>query len=330
MNSHTSGDQKKVLILGASGYLGQHIALTFLKMGWQVVGLGTRVLNSSKNFEAWGEYTYLQGDITQAHVQQSAVDVLPDVVIFCIALDHESSEKNFSRALQLNVESLWRFLEKVGKSTSRPVKMIYLSSVQVYGELSGEVCEDHDLSPRNVYGLTHLLAERVLLAGAAQGYNSAVAVRVSNGYGPPVQPTSSCWPLVLNDFCRSAFREKKVRLKSDGKPCKDFIFVDDIANGVATLATNETDVKTVNFCSGRTYNLIDLAITVTEEFGKYFGEDIPILNADDIVIPKTRDAAVSPPFVFDVGLLQKLGIRMNTHIRSGIQLLFKSLERGSQ
>ena len=48
----------------------------------------------------------------------------------------------------------------------------------------------------------------------------------------PVLKNINCWWLVLNDLCRSAKKNGKITIKSDGTALRDFIALEDILKKV--------------------------------------------------------------------------------------------------
>ena len=81
--------------------------------------------------------------------------------------------------------------------------------------------EKHKKKICNIYSLTHSMCEDLLLK-----LNSKLkshSLRLSNSYGMPVLKNINCWWLVLNDLCRSAKKNGKIIIKSDGTALRDFI-----------------------------------------------------------------------------------------------------------
>ena len=76
-------------------------------------------------------------------------------------------------------------------------------------------------------------------------------IRLSNGYGPPVFNNPGCWDLVINNFCLSAYKEKKIVISSDGTPLRDFIFIDDISNAVECVLNSNEKIININVASGK-------------------------------------------------------------------------------
>ena len=319
------GNRRRALVLGASGYLGGHISQMLLQQDWEVFGWGTREIHKHP-LNCYPHFYYKAGDVAQDSVRQMMLCCEPDIVICCVALDQKRSEQDISLALMVNVDAVWHLVAQLDGVAQKPTRFIYLSTIQVYGNLSDIVLESYEPSPINAYGLTHLMAEFAVRSFSDSKFIKPMVVRLANGYGPPIDPKARCWSLVANDFCRSAVQEKRVQLLSDGTADRDFVFADDVARAVVELARLDSQQNIFNIASGRTINLLELAFMVTNQYQERHGEKIPVVDSEGVEIYREENSSSRPSFSFDVGRIRMLGIDLNTSIEEGIQALFKSLE----
>ena len=100
--------------------------------------------------------------------------------------------------------------------------------------------------------------------------------------------TCNCWWLVLNELCKMAKKEKKIVLKSDGTPLRDFISLNDVVKLVTILIRSKrNNKKIINLASGRTYSIIELAKLFVNN--KYFKKtNIPIYFSNGIKYLKSK------------------------------------------
>jgi len=160
----------KILILGASGFLGS-ILHKILSADHQVVGTTT-----SNNFSSPGFLTF--NYTNQNSLQQLVTNVRPDSIINCIALaDVDFAEINEALALKLNFE-LPRDLSSLCESER--IRLIHISTDHFESSLSGLRESDVPI-PVNIYGKTKLLGDIALLKNS----KSAVVVR-TNFFGRSV------------------------------------------------------------------------------------------------------------------------------------------------
>jgi len=144
-------------------------------------------------------------------------------------------------------------------------RFIFASSCSNYGAAGDEfLAENAAFNPVTPYGQSKVDAEKGL-AELADDQFSPVFLRASTAYG--VSPKLR-FDLVVNNLTAWAFTTQRVRLKSDGKPWRPLVHVEDIA--MAYVAALQAPVRAVHnkaFNVGTTtenYRVRDVAELVSE------------------------------------------------------------------
>ncbi len=194
---------KKVLILGASGYIGSRLSVFFSQNEYLV----TAVVNKNFNFlkrKSWADKmnNVIAGDITDESTLALIYKSSYDTIINLISLNHHASDNiNPKKVSSINFLPNWILLEKYSKRDLN--NFIYFSTTQVYGELtSGLITEESSLNPSNIYGLTHYLSEEVCNYFNNKSDVNCIIFRLSNSFGDPVFNDNKCWSLAINSFCK--------------------------------------------------------------------------------------------------------------------------------
>ena len=122
------------------------------------------------------------------------------------------------------------------------------------------VQEDDPLDPpRNVYAVTKLAQEYLIGAWARETGGKAVALRYHNVYGPDM-PYQSPYSGVAAVFRTAVERGIAARVFEDGKPCRDFVHVQDIASAnVAALSWAGEGFRAFNVASGDPRGIAEVA-----------------------------------------------------------------------
>jgi len=272
----------KICIIGASGYVGGWITESLKNKGHDLTAVYRNEPICNHDWKS-GIQKIIVGDITDVNVLNSIIETEPEVIIFLISLNHIQSENNFFNTLKINVSPLGYLVKELSKSIFFK-KFIYFSTLQVLGKISnGDIIDENSQAkPTNNYGLTHFFCEEFLkMQNRINGFDFTI-IRLANSYGPAKYDSCDILWLVINDFCISAINDKVIKLKSDGSPLRDFIYITDVANSVNYIVNNyHESPNIVNICSGKTYSIVELAHLVKNQFKK-FGYNVPILLPNGI------------------------------------------------
>lgn len=151
---------KRILITGASGYIGRSLAIR-LAGSHTVMGLYHRQAPSET-----ANFIREKADLAHEETMEKLVrDFLPDVVIHSAAIAHQSLGK-IDRRTYFAINSLaTEKLARIAATVNPDVQFLFLSSVSVYGEenLTIPADERHQCNPSSDYGASKLDAENRLL-----------------------------------------------------------------------------------------------------------------------------------------------------------------------
>lgn len=170
---------KKILVTGASGFIGQHLSETLSKSGRSVLG-AVRSLNSiliNKNIE------YISvGDIS---FKQNWKDFLVDVdcIIHCAARAYKmNDDKNFNAYQLTNAHGTKHIVEQATEAGVK--RLVFLSSVKVNGEITDQANTKNKFSyndtpdPQDYYAISKLEAEKALWEISSRTSLEVVVVRL--------------------------------------------------------------------------------------------------------------------------------------------------------
>jgi UDP-glucose 4-epimerase len=253
---------KRILITGASGYLGSRIASGLANSGFDLI------LHSNKPFKYKGikHVNSFNGDILHIDTLKKISDSKPDVIIHLISLDKYDSEIDIDNTLNINVLSTWKLLDLSTKIGVK--KFMYFSTTQVYdADLSSP-----KINPGNNYALTHFLSEEIVKFYNHKYNFKAFSIRLSNSYGEPIFENQKSWNLVVNNLCKIAYDKKVILLKSDGKELKDFIHYSSIIKAIRLLINYDNIFEDAYILSsGESISLVNLAKIIQEVYFNKFG-----------------------------------------------------------
>ena len=257
---------KKVLIAGGCGFIGHKVAIEFLNAGYDVVIM-----------DNWNNYNvHLIRDIEEKYQKriqklQGALILQKNICLDRITRQIFEEEKpdlvvhlaNFPTATLAALQPFFAVEQIVEGSLSlleaakhtNVKKFVYISSSMVYGDFKTDsVTEDHEIKPKELYGVFKATAE-YMVRSYSRLYNLTHSiVRPIAVYGPTGHDA-----FVITKFVKATKNAGIIKIK--GKDTKlSFTFVDDMAQGIFKAATTPgADNESFNIGSGVSSKLTDIA-----------------------------------------------------------------------
>lgn len=167
---------KRVLITGASGFVGSHAADVMVEAGWKV-----RCLVRPSSSRRWLEHLpveYALGDVSaDAGLDSACADC--EAVIHAAGVTNAIRNRDYYEINARGTERVWRAAAGAGVR-----RFVLISSLAAAGPSSTSTPQDESDRPHpiNVYGKSKLAAEELVLR--APGPPEAVVVRPPAVYGP--------------------------------------------------------------------------------------------------------------------------------------------------
>ena len=286
----------RYLVTGGCGFVGSALVRRLLAEPCEVVVVDDLSRGSVENLGPdQDRVRVIEQDVTQS-LGRIFSSFQPHAVIHLAALHFiPDCDADPARCLRVNVDGTRSVLEAAG-ALSDPVSLVLASSAAVYAPADGPHREQEDsLGPVDVYGYSKLWAEE-LAAGFAARTGTAVGIaRLFNVFGPG-ETNAHFIPSLISQMKAG----KSVRLGNLSSK-RDYVFVDDVADGLLRLArySAEGQSATVNIGSGRAYaghEVVEALAAMAEEGvapiidpSRLRPVDRPVLLADPTLAQKLLD-----------------------------------------
>jgi UDP-glucose 4-epimerase len=208
-------EKKKILITGGAGFIGQHLAKSFIDGGQEVY------IYDSQAPSIAGKT--IIGDILDLEKLKTAVNEC-DVVVHLVGLANAAiAQRDPMQSFKLNVESLQNVLEACRLSPGK--NLVFPSSAAVYGNTSDlPIKESFPLKPTNIYSWHKYQCEKLIQAYHDNFGLRFVILRLFNVYGKGNKG-------VMGVFAEKANKGEKIRSFGPYQ-YRDFVYVGDVAEAL--------------------------------------------------------------------------------------------------
>jgi dTDP-L-rhamnose 4-epimerase len=295
----------RVLVTGAAGFIGSHVAETIRAAGHEVRGLDSLTPAVHAGRPDYVDTELVTGDIRDRAVVADALDGVDAVCHQAAIVGLGVDVADLPVYSDVNVTGTAVLLSEMGR---RGVgRLVLASSMVVYGEgaydcpshgrvrpaprdpldLSGglfeprcpvcgsplstaTVTEDAPLDPRNAYAASKVAQEHLAATWARLSGGTAVGLRYHNVYGPRM-PRDTPYSGVAAIFRSLLEHGKPPRVFEDGGQRRDFVHVSDVA--LANLRALEAcsgpagGLRCYNVASGEPHTIGEMASALCGAFG---------------------------------------------------------------
>jgi len=275
-----------ILVTGADGFIGSHLAEALLQRGCNVRALALYNatgswghLNRFKNI-SHQRLEVVLGDVRDAALMLKIMDGC-SVVFHLAALigipysyvaPQSYTDTNISGTLNLLLAARERSL----------VRFIHTSTSEVYGTAKyTPINEQHPIEAQSPYAATKIAADHMVLAFHRSFDLPTVVVRPFNTYGPR-QSARAIVPTIITQI---AAGKRTVHLGSI-HPTRDLSFVKDTVAGFLAIAEADAAVgEVINLGTGCEISICELAHLIAE----IMEVDIGIQTADERIRPPASE-----------------------------------------
>jgi dTDP-glucose 4,6-dehydratase len=212
----------RFLVTGGAGFIGSHFAERLLAAGDEVVVLDKLTYAGNEaNVPARAEFA--RGDVATLE-QVQAVGAVDAIVNFAAETHVDRSilgPMEFVRTDVLGALVLVQHAHRHG------IRLVHVSTDEVYGDLTAPAGEDAPLRPSSPYSASKAGGDLQVLAAVRTFGVDACITRGSNTYGARQYPEK-----LIPLFATNALDGEPLPLYGDGRQVRDWLHVDDHCAGI--------------------------------------------------------------------------------------------------
>jgi UDP-glucuronate 4-epimerase len=263
-----------ILVTGAAGFIGSHLAERLVRLGYRVVGLDNFddfyppdvKRDNIRSLEAEEGFYMTEGDIRDTSL---LARVFSENDIRRVA--HLAARAGVRPSLEqpvlyqdVNIKGTINLLE--ASRTHGVSQFIFASSSSVYG-LNGKAPFKEELNvnyPLSPYAASKASAELFCRTYSHLYSLPMVVIRPFTVYGPRQRPE-----MAIHHFTRMIDRDEEITIFGDGSTSRDYTYIGDIISGLEAALAYQGDLFQVfNLAAGRTVQIGYLLKLIEEAMGK--------------------------------------------------------------
>ena len=261
-----------VLVTGAAGFIGSHLAARLLDESEDVIGLDSM----TDYYDPAVKWRNLQPLVRHPRFRFEQLDLaeaeLGEVISDVSAVYHLAGQPGvrgswgpaFPSYVRNNITATYRLLEALRGSTAR---LVFASSSSVYGDADRyPTSEDALPLPISPYGVTKLSSEQLVMAYRRSTNLDARCVRYFTVYGPRQRPD-----MAFSRFIGAALNGTAIDVYGDGSQIRDFTFVSDAVEATMRAASVDNPGGAIFNVGGGSQVTV---LHVLEVLGEILGEPI--------------------------------------------------------
>jgi UDP-glucuronate 4-epimerase len=278
----------RILITGAAGFIGYHVAARLLRDGARVLGIDNvneyydpRLKRARLALLEHARFEFARMDITG----RRAMEALFDREEFSVVI-HLAAQAGVRHSIECphdyvdsNITGFLNVLE--GCRRTRVAHLIYASSSSVYGgnQKVPFAVEDRVDHPISLYAATKKANELMAHSYSHLFHIPMTGLRFFTVYGPWGRPDMAPYK-----FAHAIARREKLDIFNYGRMQRDFTYIDDIVEGVVRLARQASDgYRLFNIGSSAPISLMEFVHALEGAFGRRARRRFRPMEPGDVV-----------------------------------------------
>lgn len=307
-----------ILITGAAGFVGSHLAEHYLTLGHKVIGIDNLITGTQANVDLLSKspnFYFLKIDVTGSWQQASELtkQLKAEKVKYVFHLASPAAPAHYQK---YPLETLWAnsigLQNAINFADHHQAKVIFASTSEIYG--------DPVVSPQNenYWGFVNSFGDRSCYDEAKRFGEALIytankthskrhgIVRIFNTYGPRMNPSDG---RVITNLITQAIQEKDLTIYGKGAQTRSFCFITDLIKAMTLYADQDVTIP-VNIGNDEEFSINDLAQKIlkkTASKSQLFYAELPKDDPQHRRPDLTRAKQLLSPWQPLVGLDEGLG-----------------------
>jgi UDP-glucose 4-epimerase len=245
-------------VTGGSGFIGSHVVDKLRLRGHEPVIYDLR----PSPWHPDGTVETVLGSITDREALERALHSCDAVAHLAAVADVNDVHAEPEDAERINARGTVTVLEAARRAGVK--RIVYASTIWVYSDCQEEAVDEDTLlpAPSHLYTSTKLAGELYCKAYQELYGIDYTILRFGIPYGPRAREAA-----VIPAFVGKALRNEPLTLAGDGSQSRRFVYVEDLADGVARSLGDVATNRIYNLASNENVSIKQIAEAIREEMG---------------------------------------------------------------
>jgi len=283
----------RVVITGAAGFLGSHLAETLLDRGYAIVGVDNLITGDLANIAHLRDrdFEFINQNVSDHIDVDGPVDFVLHFASPASPIDYAELPIPTLKVGALGTHNA------LGLAKAKGASLLLASTSEVYGDPLVHPQKEtywgnvNPIGPRSVYDEAKRFAEAITFAYHRQHGIDTKIVRIFNTYGPRMRVNDG---RAVPAFASQALRNEDVTIFGDGTQTRSFTYVADLVDGIIRLMLSK-EHGPINIGNPREMTIKEIGETIIRMTGskskliyKPLPQDDPKQRKPDITLARTK------------------------------------------
>ncbi len=257
---------KKVLITGGAGFIGSHLTDKLVQEKLDVSVIDDLSGGNKKNVNPKSKFYRV--DLRNVELANKIISSIKPELVFHLAANAAENKAQFS-PIDITSRNWNVFINTIVPAIRNGMKrIVFTSSIAVYGALQTPFKETDKPEPEDLYGISKSAIEQTLKILSKVHNFEYVITRPHNVYGPRQNMTDP-YRNVVTIFMNSLLKKRPYYIYGKGNQRRCFSYIDDVTKVIIKCGFGDFNKMIFNIGSDKDYSLNKLSQIIQKVSGVY-------------------------------------------------------------
>lgn len=257
--------KRKVLVTGGAGFIGSHLVDRLIKEGHKVYIIDDLSGGKKKNINP--RANFFKCDLRNVKKTDQIIKKIKPEIVYHLAANAAENKAQFS-PIDITSRNWNTFINTLVSSLRNGMKkIVFTSSIAVYGAQQTPFKETAKPEPEDLYGVSKFAIEDTLKILSKIHNFEYVITRPHNVYGPRQNMTDP-YRNVVTIFMNSLLKNKPYYIYGDGEQRRCFSYIDDVVEAIYKCGFGDFHGMIFNIGADSDYSINELSNSVKKVTGK--------------------------------------------------------------